>query len=62
MINRADFWFCRMLMMNVVMQLTMLSDDVGSVFFKYRLIKAESARLIVVYKRTFTVMYLQLIF
>jgi hypothetical protein len=29
-------------------------DDVDSVFFKYHLIKAESARLIIVCKRTFT--------
>jgi hypothetical protein len=34
-------------------QLTMSSDDVDSVFFKNHLIKAESARLIVVRKGTF---------
>jgi hypothetical protein len=33
-------------------QLTMLSDDVDSVFFKYNLTKAELARLIVVCKHT----------
>jgi hypothetical protein len=53
MINRADFRFFQMLMKNVVMQLTMSSDDVDSVFFKYHLIKAEVTRLIVVCKRTF---------
>ena len=35
--------------------LTMSSDDVDSVFFKYRLFKAESARLIVVCKLTLMV-------
>jgi hypothetical protein len=34
-------------------QLTMSPDDVDSVFFKYHLIKAESARLIVACKRNF---------
>jgi hypothetical protein len=34
-------------------QLSMSSDDVDSVFFKYHSIKAESARLIVVYKRIY---------
>jgi hypothetical protein len=33
-------------------QLTMLSDDADSIFFKYNLLKAISARLIVVCKRT----------
>jgi hypothetical protein len=39
---------------NLYGQLTISSDDVDSECFKYHLIKAESARIIVVRKRTFT--------
>jgi hypothetical protein len=47
-INQADLRFAE------CCQLRMSSDDVGSVFFKYILIKAESARLIGVCKRSWT--------
>jgi hypothetical protein len=50
-INRADLRFCRMLMTECC-HLTMSSDNVDSLFFKYHLIKAEPARLIAACKRT----------
>ena len=55
-INRADFRFCRMLMRvdNIEMNITQSLDDVDSVFFKYNLIKAESAQQIAACKRSFS--------